>query len=394
MYRIGKEEIEAVARVIESGNLFRYHDPEEGEAARFEKELAEKLGAEYAVCVTSGTAALICGLVGLGIGPGDEVIVPGYTFMASAIAVLAVGAIPIVAEVDESLTLDPTDMSRKIGPRTRAVMPVHMCGLPCDMDAVMGIAERQRLSVLEDLCQADGGSYKGKRLGTIGHAGGMSFNFYKIMTSGEGGAVVTNDRVVYERVLIHHDGGCVFRPHAAEVGVDFFAGTNFRTNEIIAALLRVQLARLDEMLDRMRAQKRRFLETLSGHPKLRFIPYHDLEGDCGTTVFFGFDTEEEARAFAKALDEEGGGGSLPIDSGRHVYCNWEPVMEKQGSHHPFLDPFRMPENRGCRMDYTKDMCPQTLDVLARTVGTGLHPDWDDAEVDRRIGICERAAEKL
>lgn len=318
-------------------------------------------------------------------------IVPGYTFMASAIAVLAVGAIPIVAEVDGSLTIDPADMERKIGPRTKAAMPVHMCGLPCNMDAVMDAAARHRLSVMEDLCQADGGSYKGKRLGTIGHAGGMSFNFYKIMTSGEGGAVVTSDRVAYERALIHHDGGCVFRPHAEEVGVAFFAGTNFRTNEIMAAILRVQLSRLDEMLGRMRAQKRRFAEKLSGHPKLRFIPHHDLDGDCGTTVFFQFDAEEPARAFAKALGEEGIGGSLPIDSGRHVYCNWEPVMARRGSHHAFLDPFRMPENRGCRMDYAKDMCPQTLDVLARTVGTGIHPDWDDAEVDRRIGICERAA---
>lgn len=394
MYRIGKEEVAAVARVIESGKLFRYHDPEGGEAALFEKELAEKLGTTHAIGVTSGTAALICGLVGLGVGPGDEVIVPGYTFMASAIAVLAAGAIPIIAEVDESLTIDPADVERKIGPRTKAVMPVHMCGLPCNMDAIMEVAQRRHLLVLEDLCQADGGSYKGKRLGSIGHAGGMSFNFYKIMTSGEGGAVVTSDRVVYERALIYHDGGSVFRPHAAQIGVHFFAGTNFRTNEIMAAILRVQLSRLDEMLERMRGQKQRFVEKLSGHPNLRCIPYHDLGGDCGTTVFFQFDAEEQARAFAGVLSEKGIGASLPIDSGRHVYCNWEPVMEKRGGHHAFVDPFQMPENRGCRMDYAKDMCPQTLRVLARTVGTGTHPDWDEAEVDRRIGICTRAADRI
>jgi dTDP-4-amino-4,6-dideoxygalactose transaminase len=162
----------------------------------------------------------------------------------------------------------------------------------------------------------------------------------------------------------------------------------------MAAILRIQLGRLDDMLGRMRAQKKRFVEKLSGHPRLRSTPYHDLDGDCGTTVCFQFEAEKQARAFAGALSEEGVGASLPIDSGRHVYCNWEPVMERRGGHHTFTDPFRMPENRGCRADYAKDMCPQTLDILARTVGTGTHPDWDEEEVDRRIGICERAAEKI
>ncbi len=215
MYIIGKEEADAVQRVIESKKLFRYLDGDESESARFEAEWAAKIGARHAVAVTSGTAALIAALVGLGVGPGDEVIVPAYTFMATALAPLAVGAVPIIAEVDASLTLDPVDAERKITPRTRAIIPVHMVGLPSNMDALMAVARRHNVKVLEDACQADGGSYGGKRLGSIGDAGAFSFNHYKIITCGEGGVMVTDDETVYHRALVFHDGGSVFRDHAS-----------------------------------------------------------------------------------------------------------------------------------------------------------------------------------
>jgi dTDP-4-amino-4,6-dideoxygalactose transaminase len=227
MYIIGKEEIGAIKQVIESGQLFRYRGGEGGETDKFEKEWSEKIGIKHTLAVTSGTAALICGMVGMGIGPGDEVIVPGYTFMSTALAPLAVGAVPIIAEIDESLTFDPKDLEKRITPRTKAVIPVHMVGLPCNMDAIMQIAKKHNLMVLEDACQSVGGSYKGKRLGSIGHAGVFSFNQYKTITCGEGGALVTNDGDIYDRALIHHDGGCVFRDHAAEIRPPFFAGWNF-----------------------------------------------------------------------------------------------------------------------------------------------------------------------
>ena len=158
MYIIGKEESDAVARVIESKQLFRYRGGEGGETDTFEKEWAAKIGSKYALAVTSGTAALIIGMVGMGVGPGDEVIVPAYTFMATALGPLAVGAVPIIADVNESLTIDPADIERKITPRTKAIIPVDMVGLPCDMDGVMDVAKRHGLKVLEDACQADGGS--------------------------------------------------------------------------------------------------------------------------------------------------------------------------------------------------------------------------------------------
>ncbi|HXQ33535.1 MAG TPA: aminotransferase class I/II-fold pyridoxal phosphate-dependent enzyme, partial [Anaerolineales bacterium] len=176
MHILGEEEVDAVRRVIESRRLYRYHEEHASESMAFEREWSEKIRCQHTIIMSSGTAALICGLVGMGIGPGDEVIVPAYTFMATPLAVLAVGAVPVIAEIDETLTIDMKDAERKITSATKAIIPVHMCGFHCDMDAVMSVASAHGLMVLEDACQAAGGSYKGTRLGAIGDAGAFSFN--------------------------------------------------------------------------------------------------------------------------------------------------------------------------------------------------------------------------
>jgi len=367
MYIMGNEEVEAVRRVIESGALFRYHGGEVRETESFEREWAELIGVRHVIAVTSGTAALTCGLAGLGVGPGDEVIVPAYTFMASAIAPLAVGAVPIIAEVDESLTLDAADVERKITPRTRAIMPVHMCGLPSDLDAIRDVAQRHGLFVIEDACQADGGSYKGKRLGSHGNAGGFSFNYYKIISCGEGGAVVTDDEEVFERALIFHDGGSAFRDHAREIGVPFFTGMNFRSNEILSAIMRVQLGRLEGILAALRAEKRAILEGLDGLAALTPNPVNDVEGDCGVTVAFMLESRQACEQFMERLSEKGVSSSSPINSGRHVYTNWTPILEKRGAHHPARNAYAFP---GVDVEYAPDMCPRTLDILERTVYFG------------------------
>jgi len=292
------------------------------------------------------------------------VIVPGYTFMASAVGVTAVGAVPVVAEVDESLTLDPEDVARKIGPRTRAIMPVHMLGLPCNMDAIMALARERGVLVLEDACQADGGSYKGRRLGSIGDVGAFSFNHYKIITCGEGGAVTTDDEVVYQRALIHHDGGAAFRQHARSLRVRPWTGSNFRLNEILGAILRVQLGRLEAILSALRREKRMMVEELGEVAGLRLSPMHDPEGDCGTHVALLCESEGEARRVLRAAEEAGLGGFIPLDTGIHVYSNWEPILEKRGAHHPRVDPFALAEGP---VEYSRDMCPRTLEIVARTV---------------------------
>lgn len=175
MYRIGTEEIEAVRRVIEAKQLFKINNGLK-ETEHVEAEMREIFGVKHALFMTSGHAALVSALVALGIGPGDEVIVPAYTYIATAIAVVAAGAMPVIAECNETLTIDPEDIERKITKHTKAIMPVHIQSFPCDMDAIMAIAKKHDLKVIEDACQADGGSYKGKRLGTIGDAGAQQFS--------------------------------------------------------------------------------------------------------------------------------------------------------------------------------------------------------------------------
>src|SRR5918996_6123270 len=182
MYIVGQEEIDAIAKVIREGSLFRYGVG--SECDRFEQRYAEYLGARHVALTCSGTYALTAAVTALGIGPGDEVLVPAHTYMATAMAVLAAGAIPVIVDVDETITIDPQAIEDAVGPRTRAVIPVHMWGAACNMDAIMEIAARHELLVLEDTCQGIGGGYEGRKLGTIGHAGAFSFNYYKNMTAG------------------------------------------------------------------------------------------------------------------------------------------------------------------------------------------------------------------
>jgi len=388
MYKIGDAEVEAVRRVIESRQLFRYRGGEGGETDRFEKEWADLVGAKYALAMSSGTAALICGLVGLEVGPGDEVIVPAYTFMATALAVTAAGAIPVLADVDESLTIDPVDVEKKITPRTKAIIPVDMLGLPCNMDAIMDVAKRHNLHVVEDACQADGGSYKGKRLGSIGDAGAFSFNHFKIISCGEGGALVTDQLPVYQRALVHHDGGAVFRGHAEDIKIPMWAGLNFRITEILSAILRSQLSRLDGILTSLRNEKRRMIEGLSGIDSFTFSPVHDVEGDCGSHLALLFESAGAAQAAVSSLESLGSDCWRPLDTDRHVYTNWEPIMAKRGAHHPKLNPWEMSEST---VEYSKDMCSRTLDILGRTVCILTQTDRSDAELDTYI---ERAKEAL
>lgn len=370
MYVIGEEEIQAVAEVIRSGKLFRYQGAERSQTDLFEQEWAAKIGVRHALAVTSGTASLICALAGLGVGPGDEVILPAYTFIASALAPLAVGAVPIIAEIDESLTLDPAEVEAKITPRTKAIMPVHMNGLNCDMDRLMDIARRHDLLVVEDCCQADGGSYKGKRLGSIGHAGGFSFNYFKVISCGEGGALVTNDDAVFERASLFHDGGCVFFKEGVAQQTPVFAGWNFRFNEILSAVLRVQLTRLDGLLAGLREDKRLIREALDGAGGFTFSRVNDPEGECAVMLCLRFESAERAAGFVARLGEAGFAAYSPINSGRHVYSNWESIMEKRGSHDPRRNPFSFGD---CDWQYTPDMCPRSLEIMAQTVNIGMSP---------------------
>ena len=376
MYRIGQEEIDAVARAIRSKDFFKINGSGR-EVFRFEEEWKALTGSAHALLMSSGFGALVSALVALGVGPGDEVLVPAYTYIATALAVTAAGAVPVIVETDETLTISVEDAKRHISQHTKAIIPVHIQGFPCDMDAVTALAKTYGLAVVEDACQADGGVYKGRYLGTIGDVGAYSFNYYKFITSGEGGLLVTDDRALFERALIFHDASAVafFGDQLDNVTQPVFGGTEFRISDITGAILREQLKKLLALIGDLRKNHDALRDMLDG--RLTVLPSHDPQGGCPTTLALSFGTAEACRAFTARCAEKGLALTVPIDTGKHVYANWTQIMEKRGALHPAMDPFRMPANAGLQTDYRPDMCPRTLDTLSRTAYAAIDPDWDE-----------------
>ncbi|MBI2194409.1 MAG: DegT/DnrJ/EryC1/StrS family aminotransferase [Planctomycetes bacterium] len=385
MLRVGQEEIKAIGEVLKSGKMFRYHPG--GQCDRFEKRYAKFLGVKHVCMTASGTNALTAALAGLGIGPGDEVVVPSFTYMATAIAVVAVGAIPVIIDVDESTLMDPNALDDAVGPRTRAVIPVHMWGLPCDMRRILKVARKHQLLVLEDACQGVGGAYEGRKLGTLGHAGAFSFNYFKNMTCGEGGAVVTSGSPVFEKARCMIDC-CSFYWKGRKATFTPFVSNGARASEIEGAMMNVQLDRVPGLLRATRAQKKRILRE-TARTGLQASPCHSLDHECGTHVLYLLPTEKQAQDFATQV-----GCGIAGRTGRHVYTEWDPIFALQGAHHEAMNPFRFPENRGCRRKYTRDMCARSLDILNRTVMIGTHPDRTREEVTTRIQKIQEAASRV
>ena len=319
---IGDEEVREVLDVLSSGHLFRYGSLEDAGFKRkvytFEQEFAALCGLKYALATSSGTAALVCALKALGIADGDEVIVPAYTFIASYSAVIFAGGIPVLAEIDESLSLDPADIERRVGPKTKAVMPVHMLGNPCDLDAITAVAGRHGLKVLEDVCQANGASYKGRRLGSRGAMGTFSLNIFKTVTAGDGGVVVTDDEDLYRRAFGFHDQGHSPLRGGVEVGRRSVLGMNFRMNELTGAVALAQLRKLDRIIGVLRQKKRQFKEEIGRIEGLEFRVLNDPDGECATILTVLFDSPDRAAHVCRKL------GTVTVDhSGWHVYSNME-----------------------------------------------------------------------
>lgn len=377
---IGDAEMDAVMRVLRRKTMFRFlNDPAISESAQLEARYRDMCGVRHALAIGGGgTGALICALVGLGIGSGDEVIVPGYTYIATAAACLVVGAIPVLAEIDESLTLDPSDIASKITPHTRAIIPVHMRGTTCDMDAIMAVANERGLLVLEDCAQANGGRYRGRAVGSIGHAGAFSLQHYKMITAGEGGVVTTQDERVYRRAAIRHDSAMQF--WRADEDWESFAGENFRMSELHAALGLAQFDRLAGILDRCRAVKKRLRSMTADLTRLRQQPLPCAEGDCGITFALFLGRPDDARRFSEALTAEGVPNATIYNKlipDRHIYCAWDYVMEKRTS-----DPTGWPWTAARRdIAYRADMLPRTLDILGRCITIGISQHWTDRHAD-------------
>jgi len=389
MYRIGKEEIDAVARTINTKDFFKINSSG-CEVLNFESEWKKYTNTDYCLLMSSGFGAITSALIGLGIGPGDEVIVPGYTYIASALAITAVGAIPVIADIDDTLTIDVAEIEKKISKHTKAVIPVHIMGFPCNMKAITELAKKYSIAVVEDACQSVGGKYNGSFLGTIGDAGAYSYNYYKVITAGEGGALVTRNRQIYERALIYHDSSAVafFGTQLDGISEPLFGGTEFRVSDITGAILREQLKKLPSIIDDLHTNKFALIERLNS--KAVVAPSHDSDGDCATTLSLRFATAGECDTFAENCSENGLSITIPINTGKHIYTNWTQIMEKRGALHPAMDPFRMKENEGLQHNYTMDMCPKTLDLLARTAYIAINPDWTDGEIEKVAEIINKA----
>lgn len=388
---IDAEEEAAVLEVLRSRRLYRYHntDTEQAKADQLETNFAKHMGVNHALAVTSGTSALMCGLQGIGVGPGDEVIVPAYTWMATATAVMLLGGIPIVAEVDESLGLDPADVEAKISPHTKAIIAVHMSGVPARIDEIQAVTQRHKLKLVEDTAQAVGASYKGRRLGSIGDVGCFSLQLSKIITSGEGGMMITSQESVWNRALMFHDvpGGL-----RNDVPLDeTIWGVNFRMAELAAAVALVQLTKLDGLLAMLRSRKQMLkggLNEVMQRKGLQFRQVSDPDGDAGTTLTWFVDNAEVAHTVAEALNAENIGASVlyhPDRQDYHVYAHWTGLLNKRSwteANAPWAWANRP-------VDYSRDMCPQSLDLLGRAVRVNVNPFMDNSGVEEMIEGIER-----
>ena len=388
MYLVGQEEIDALAKVIHSRALFRYGVG--SECDRFEARYAKFLGVRHFALAASGSQALAAAISALGIGPGDEVIIPAHTYMATATSVLSAGAIPVIVDIDESLTLDPVALENAIGPRTRAVIPVHMWGTACNMDAIMSIARARGLLVIEDACQGVGGSYEGRRFGSIGDAGAFSFNFYKNMTSGEGGGVSINDDRLAERARCCIDP-CHFYWQGHNDAVEPFSANGARASELMGAVLNVQLDRLPGMISAMRQERKTILSgvTSLGNLGLLPTPLNSPDHDCATQVMFTLPSAAAADLFTSVFPSVVAG-----KTGRHNYTEWDQILMGAGAAHPAMNPYNMPQNAACRRAYSKDMCARSLEILNRTVMVATHPSHsaaDTADIIHNIGGAARVA---
>jgi len=396
---IDDREIQAVTEVLKNpGRMFRYPQPGwQSQCQLFEQEACEKIGAKYALLVASGTCALTICLSAYGIGPGDEVIVPAYTYISTASAVTNAGAVPVVAEIDGSLGLDPADVERKITKYTKAVILVHMQGVPGRIDAVRDVCNKHGLRLIEDACQAIGSKYRGNYTGTGADALAWSLNFYKVITSGEGGVFFTNDDDAFIRAIYAHDPGTPMWKTGLAKGSKLapYTQMGMRGNEVSAAIARVQLSKLDAILGKTRPLKKRLLECLEAPVNYARQHVDDPEGDCGISFTMIACDKAAAEGMSKLMLEQGLNiGSLYNEGfpDRHIYSYWDAILQKR-SPTPAGYPWNDPSYKGS-VEYSKDMCPVTLDILARSMRFSLNINLAPEHVEKVAKVINYADKNL
>ncbi len=390
--------IEESASQLKGPHLFRYYNPRPSKVAASEKAFAEFLGVKHVLAVNSCTSALVCALRALGIGSGDEVIVPAYTFFASASVIGASNAIPVITDVDDTLTLDPKDVERKITPRTRAIIVVHMRGKPAQLDELMAIAKRHKVALIEDVAQAAGGSYKGRMLGSIGTMGCFSFDYYKILNSGEGGFVVTNDEWLHTRAQSWHDAAACWRPdrYAQERREgELFMGENYRMSELQGAVALAQIKQAKKLLAGYRAALAAITSQLQLPSGVTLQRVADPAGDaCSNLVLFLPSVEKTKQALAgmQAFGVPAGGIYDKNVKDWHIYTYWEHILEKKSVARDGLPWTGVPAAELPK--YSSTMCPQCTDHLSRAIMLDINWQYSKEDCTAIAGAMNKVLASL
>jgi 8-amino-3,8-dideoxy-alpha-D-manno-octulosonate transaminase len=377
-----EKERQQLEDVLEGRNPFRFNNPPaKSKVATFENEYAARMQTKYALAVTSGTAALHVAMAALEVGPGDEVILPAWTWYSCYNTVVQLGALPVFAEIDESFNIDPKDIEHRITPQTKVIMAVHLQGNPADMDPILAIAHKHKVRVLEDSSQSVGASYKGRPLGSMGDIGIYSLQQSKTITSGEGGAVVTSDPYLYERAFRFHDVGGM---RGAPPKLGFLPGLNYRMNEFTGGVLLAQVRKLDTIIGAVRANAGRVYEKVRELPGVRLRHLPDPAGELGTGVFLGFKTKEERQRFGDAMKAENVPVSSPAGS---VVLPVVPEIENKVTVTAGWPSFNSPRGKAIR--YGKECCPRTIDILGRFAGVMMSPKYTVADTDDAIAAIRK-----
>ncbi|EZH73963.1 glutamine--scyllo-inositol aminotransferase [Aquimarina atlantica] len=388
----GAEEQKEVQDVLDNGVLMRYgFDPMRNghyKALELERDLANRMQSKYAQVVSSGTAALTVALACAGIGSGDEVIMPTFTFVASFEAILSVGAIPILCDIDDTLTLDPKAVEASITPKTKAIMPVHMCGSMADLSALKAISDKHNLILLEDACQAIGATYDGKPLGSYGDLGCFSFDYVKTITCGEGGGIITNSETFADRAHKYQDHGHDHVGNDRGAETHPFLGYNYRLSELNAAVGIAQLRKLDHTLTIQEKNYTILRNALAEVPEVSFrrVPETGVENYSFLNIFLP--TEDIARKAHKALGENGVDACFYwFDNNWHYYKKWEHLLE-QKSLSKFSQEIQSGLQKNNRSFDASDLW------MGRTISCLIKLNWSETEVTNRASKMVEALKSV
>ncbi len=386
----GEEEQQQLRDVLTTRRPFRWYGPGAEppmKVATFEKEFAARIGTRFALAVTSGTAALQCAMAALQIGPGDEVLLPAWTWHSCYNAIVLAGALPVFIEIDESFNIDPSDIEGKITPQTKAILTAHLQGNPTDMDRILAIARKANLRVIEDCAQSCGASYKGRPVGSMGDVNIHSLQINKTITSGEGGAVTTNDPALFERAARFHDLGGLRPLHEKIAGghrLDFFPGANFRMSEFTGGVILAQLRKLDTVVHDVRTNARRVYEGIGDLPGLNQRRLPDAAGELGSGIFLGFKSKELRDRYLAAMKAENVPAAPP---GGSVLLPTQPHVENKRTLHPAWPSFT--SERGRTIQYGAVCCPRTIDILNRFAGVSMDPKFTRRDTDDIVAAIRK-----